>query len=143
MEDVIINNIVRKNVSNDIKVEGDQIKKAASDLDMKYNTARSIIRIYEREGRIISKQRGWQPTTNVTEEIKDAIEEMLEENRALTLLKIMDRHLEEFDVNCCIETIRKILGSLRITFKRASNVLEKVNKEEMKIKRKIYSLMCM
>jgi len=112
-------------------------------LNINYNTARSIIRIYERGGRIISKQGGWQSATKVTEEIKDAIEEMLEENGALTLLKLKDRILEKFDVNLCTETIRKILGSIKITFKRASNVLEKVNKEEMKIKRKIYSLMCM
>ena len=102
-----MNNIVRKNVSNgirtllikNVKVKGDQIKKATSDLDINYNTTRSIIRIYERECRIILKQGRRQPTTKATEEIKDTIKEMLEENRALTLLKLKDRILEEFDVN--------------------------------------------
>jgi len=130
---------IRSLLIKKVKVEGHKIKKAASDLEINYSTARSIIKVYEKEERIISKPRGGHPATKVTEEIRNAVEEILEENKSQTLRTLKERIAEDFNVNLCIETMRKILGSLKITFKRASLVLEKVNEEEVKIKRKAYS----
>ena len=124
---------------NKVTREGMSIKQAANLLEINYNSAKGIIKVFKDEERIEVKRKGGSKQKLLSEEITNKIEEYIEVNSCITLISIQKKILETFNVTCCIETVRRAIVDMKITRKLCTRTLEKVNNPEILEKRKLYA----
>lgn len=122
-----------------VLTDGKTIKDAASTLKINQSSARTIISKIKRDGGVGTHKRGGNNTKKLTENILVEVERAVENNTQVTLKEIRDI-LVNRDVILSIATIYRGLEILKVTFKRASKEIDKVNSPITIQKRKIYAI---
>lgn len=123
-------NEIRKLVVKKIIEYGEPISKVVSDLHLKRTTVNSIIQVYRRTGRILKSVVRGKPRQKITDDVGLFIELLLETHPTITLFNIKNLIHTRFDLHVSIPVIRKYLYILKITLKRCSLVLDRVNDPE-------------
>lgn len=98
----------------------------ADTLDIKHSTARSIVATYLRTGRREKQPRGGPRNGKVDQDMRDALQRMLEENPLLTLGQMKDNLVNDLPNKPPISpsTIARVLDGLLYTVKLAEDVPE-------------------
>jgi len=108
---------------------GESQTKVAGDLHMKRTTVNAIAKKYRltqcSEKSIV---RG-HPITKITPEIGSRIERLVELDNGITLARIKENVIAEFNVNISLATISGYLHTLKVTLKRRGLIIERVNDE--------------
>jgi len=134
-----INSTKKTLLSDFVFKEGKTTKEAALLLNINHSSARTIISKIRKDGRVVEKIRGGNNPIKLTEVTLAKIEEFVEHNSQITIKQIRDKLLLD-GTNLSISTIHRGLEKLKITFKKASRELEKVNCPTSILKRKAYAI---
>jgi transposase len=121
------------------KKYGDAAIGVARSLGIIQNTVRTIVRRARESGRIERLSVRNRPQRKVTLEIERFIEQLVEVVPSITLRQIADECNSRFGIVLGTSTIDRVLQRLRVTLKRASIVLDRVNDQERLILRHRYA----
>ena len=139
-------NISNKKRNNLIRLVFEQnytIKSAAIALDIKYSTAKTIIKKYERTSNSCKENQGGKRFEIVNEDILNKIENIVESNGSLTLKEIKTKlltSLNNFNFQISLNTIDRCLQKIGISLKNNHKELYRVNLPDKIELRKEYSL---
>ncbi|XP_032949789.1 uncharacterized protein LOC117015302 [Rhinolophus ferrumequinum] len=122
--------------------DGRTVNESAEISGINRNTAKSIIKQYNKNGGVLlEKKRGGKRTMKLNASLVNNIEQIIEENPCITLKGIRDKILESEHVELSISSIRNGLKQLRITLKCASLQADEHRNSERTIEmRKLYAL---
>lgn len=109
-----------------VLVDGHTIRQAAKLCRINESTGRTIIEMVRKHGSLVVKKRGGNNKTKLNDSILRKIETIVEDQNQITLKEIK-RVLSEDGIFLAVTTINKALQLLKITCKRTTKVLEKVN----------------
>ncbi|XP_055842249.1 uncharacterized protein LOC129909229 isoform X1 [Episyrphus balteatus] len=118
--------------------DGKSINESAVIAGIKQNTAKYIIRQYNKNGGLIEKKRGGIRSFKLTSTILNKIEQIIEENPSITLNQICQQILVSEHKQLCISSIRNGIKQLRITIK--CPCVEVRNCERTIMERKMYAI---
>lgn len=132
----------RTNLVRLVKDQGSSIKDAASILEIKFNTAKTIINRFDKSGAIAKLPKGGSQKDIMTQAVIDEIEELVSCDPQLTLKEIKQKieNSREDGFSISISTINRCLVQLKITLKKTHLELDRVNSPEKIEERKVYSL---
>ncbi|KAG0435244.1 hypothetical protein DMUE_4816, partial [Dictyocoela muelleri] len=135
----MISNEKRKNLIKKVTEDGFNVKDAAFLVDVNYQAATNVIRLYKKESRVIKKKTGKASNKKITEEINNFVEELIEINPLITILQIREKIENKFSISLSLESIRRIICALKITLKKISYTSTNINSESSKSKRQLYA----
>jgi len=108
---------------------GKPIKIIAEEVDVKYRTVATVVKIYKEHGRMKSEVKNCGRKKLVTPLIQNYIRQLIEEDCSITLKSIQDRILEEKDVLLSVATLQRTINDFEYTFKKVVLIPEARNKE--------------
>jgi transposase len=131
----------KKNVLIKCYTDGKSITESAEISGIKTNTAKTIIHKYnQNDGVLVEKKRGGKRFEKLSTTILEKIEQIVEENPAITLKNIRSKILESENVDLSLVSINNGLKRLRITLKNATKEVELRNAQTTLDARKTYAL---
>lgn len=135
----IINDNVRLLIIKKVEDDGETISKVSKDLQINYKTIYSIIKIYRESGRFLKNTVKGCPKNKITPEIGNFIEKMVEHNPSITLKDMAKSCAINLNEVISMQTINRYLRDLKITLKRSSIILDRVNDNERLKQRKDFA----
>lgn len=134
-----IDDNTRKLIIERVIIDGERLIDVAKSFKLSKSTVHGIIKIFKESGRSEKVQIRGKPPKKIKSDHSDFIERILENNPTLTLKEIASRCFNEHDINVSISTVQKHLESLKITLKRNSLLLDRVNDSTRLALRKEYA----
>jgi len=112
----------------------------ADHLDIKRQTARSIIQKYRREGIIEPSPKGGRTYAKMDDEMRQAITSYVDEKSTITLKEIKERLTHDYPMKpqVSIQTIANTLDGALYTIKRLESVPLQWNSPDIKLSRKLF-----
>jgi len=108
---------------------GKPVKVISEELDVKYKTVYSILKIYKDEHRSHTNARNSGRKKSVTPEICRYIKSLIEEDCSITLNNMKSKILEEKGVSLSAPTLHRSIANFEYSFKRVVLIPEARNKE--------------
>ena len=130
---------VRNLIISKVCKEGQKLTDVAKDLKVNYKTAFTIVDLFRKSGREKRLLKIKKTPTKITNEVICYIESTVERDPTITLKEIQMKCLDSFGITLSKESVRKSLSMTKITLKRTTLLLERVNDEERLELRKLYA----
>lgn len=123
-----------------VVIDGITVSEASKITGINNQTCYSILKKFKITGSFKNNIKGGNKNMKITEEMKHFIEKLIEINSSITLKDIKENIYNNYNISISLSSIYRILLSLKITLKKASIQLERVNEEIYIDKRKEYAL---
>ncbi|KAF7699607.1 hypothetical protein CDIK_1133 [Cucumispora dikerogammari] len=131
----------RRNLIRLVEDQGFSIKTAANNLEINYNSARSVIAQFRQTGKVVKSPKGGKNKIVLTENVCRQIENLVSEHPDYTLKEIRQRLLTSPSISfISLATIDRCLTDLGITIKLSHRELDRVNAPDKIKARKKYAL---
>lgn len=99
--------------------KGYTVKEISAYMGVPESTVRNTIKIFRTESRMVRKKRVKPPTNKkITESVKNFIDFRLSEDSTISLKRLKNEILSNFNVDICQSTIQKHLKAFNYSFKR-------------------------
>ena len=134
--------IEKKKVMINLHAEGFSIKEASEKAGLKWSTGKSIIRKYVSGDSEVKPdaRRGGNRPKKVTPDVLQLIEAAVEEEPGITLRGIQDKLSSQHNIVVSITAVANGLKTLKITLKKASIEIDRMNCENSIERRKQYAI---
>ena len=117
--------------------DGDSTTTVANDLRLKRSTVAMIVKTYRDTGRIFRSSERGKRGTKVTPDLEAFLEITMEREPGITLSRLKTKCIQELNINVAISSLYK--ANLKITLKRSSIILDRVNDPERRQLRREYA----
>jgi len=135
-----ITNVIKKRLIDLVIQDGMKISDAAQILNVNKNSARTCINRFKKDNyEVIVRKVGGNNSFKLNNDVLLVIEQIVEEYPAATLKEIKRILFERIQVDISVSSVQNALHNLRITLKRFTRILDRVNSPETLKKRKDYA----
>ena len=121
------------------KIEGFNITDAAAVTNIDHETVRKIIKVHKSENGKTKNKGGKVTSAKESPEIENFIETLIKTNNQITIEQIKSKIAEYFNVNACVETVRRCIYKLGVALKVAARILENVYSTVSKDRRWVHA----